>query len=268
LGAVALQASCFTSLSVTGRWLQSGRSKRRIARQVTTALDEMGAPPEFVAGQASQASIGLAFALIVFSLPGITSTITRSGQAKYIEKTFAMKGPADGGLELRSIAGGLVAYFRGLNYKIEDLPQDSKLRFVGQMEGNFGQAAFLTMVLAGCLFSAALMCQFVFPDGFLALGPDAFFLPMLGSPYAGFYYMDNAKRKDIAELMLACADDQKETKLTVLGDKDTIEEMQAAVRFQSASGKLFRLMESDDEYQPGLFESNEGVQVFKEGRAA
>lgn len=231
-------------------------------------LDELGAPPEFVAGQASQTSVGLAFALIVFSLPGVTSTITRSGQAKYIEKTFVMRGPAVGGLEMRSIASGLVAYFRGLNYNIEDSPQEGKLRFVGLMEGNFGQAAFLTSIAAGTLFSTALMCQFVFPDGLFALGPDVFFLPMLGSPFAGFYYMENAKRKDIAELQLGCTDDQRETKLTVLGDKDTIEEMQAAVRFQSASGKLFRLMESDDEYQPGIFESNEGLQIIKDSRAA
>jgi len=231
-------------------------------------LDELGAPAEFASGQASQTSLAVALALIVFTLPGITSTITRAGQAKYIEKTFAMAGSAAGGLEMKSLAGGMVAYFRSLNYKMEDSPQEGRIRFVGQMEGNMGQAGFLTACLAGCLFAAGLMCQFIIPDGPFNFGPDWFFLPMLASPYAGVYYMNNAVRKDIVELKLASNDEETETKLTVLGDAETIEEMQTAVRFQSLSGKLFRLMEPDDEYQPGLFESNEGVSVIKERTAA
>jgi len=177
-----------------------------------------------------------------------------------------MPGTAAGGLEMRSIAGGIVAYFTGNNYMMEESPQQGRIRFVGQLQGSVGQAAFLTACLAGAIFGVALLLVQIFPDGPFGVGPDWWFLPIIISPSAGVYYWQRAFRKDIVELQLGMSDDFMETTLLVLGSLDTIEELQNGVRFQSDTGKLYRLMEKGMEFQPGIFESNEGVKVYKEKR--
>lgn len=248
---------CFTS----GRGL-SGR-RPNVARSV----GDLGTPPPNIPGlEPSQLSLGTAFALFVVAIPGVIGTIQRSAQPKFVEKSYVMPGTAAGGLEMRSIAGGIVAYFTGNNYMMEESPQQGRIRFVGQLQGSVGQAAFLTACLAGAIFGVALLLVQIFPDGPFGVGPDWWFLPIIISPSAGVYYWQRAFRKDIVELQLGMSDDFMETTLLVLGSLDTIEELQNGVRFQSDTGKLYRLMEKGMEFQPGIFESNEGVKVYKEKR--
>ncbi|CAE7574418.1 unnamed protein product [Symbiodinium natans] len=80
-------------------------------------------------------------------------------------------------------------------------------------------------------------------------------------PSAGLYYWQRAFRKDIVELQLGMSDDFMQTSLVILGSLETIEELQNGVRFQSDTGKLFRLMEQGMEYQPGIFETDEDRMV-------
>jgi len=172
-----------------------------------------------------------------------------------------MPGTAAGGLEMRSIAGGIVAYFTGLNYMMEESPQQGRIRFVGQLQGSISQALFLTFCLGGAIFAVALLLVQIFPDGPFGVGPDWWFTPMVISPSAGLYYWQRAFRKDIVELQLGMTDDFMQTSLVILGSLETIEELQNGVRFQSDTGKLFRLMEQGMEYQPGIFESDEDRMV-------
>jgi len=260
---------CF-ALTGSRRPGQAGQRRRvRIARQdgslVATSLDTLGTPPENMAAfQPSQLSLGISFALFVIGLGGVPGTIQRTGQPKFVEKTYVMPGDAAGGLQMRSIAGGVAAYFRSLNYVMEDSPQKGKIRFVGQMQGNLGQALYLTGLLAGTIFATGILLVSVLPDGPFGIGPDWWFSPMVLSPWAGWYYWQRAFRKDIVELQLQTTDDCTETTLIALGSEDTIEELQSGVRFQSDAGKLFRLMEPGKEYQPGIFETLEGKQIVKD----
>lgn len=249
--------SCFT----TGRGILGRRPN------VARGVGELGTPPPNMPGlEPSQLSLGTAFALFVVAIPGVIGTIQRSAQPKFVEKSYVMPGTAAGGLEMRSIAGGIVAYFTGNNYMMEESPQQGRIRFAGQLQGSVSQAAFLTMCLAGAIFGVALLLVQIFPEGPFGVGPDWWFLPMILSPSAGVYYWQRAFRKDIVELQLGMSDDFMETTLLVLGSLDTIEELQSGVRFQSDTGKLYRLMEKGMEFQPGIFESNEGVKVYREKR--
>eukprot|EP00913_Durusdinium_trenchii_P010828 g10157.t1 len=237
---------------LTGRGLV-GRLRPRVSR----AAGDLGTPPPNLPGlEPSQLSLGTAFALFAAGPNG---------------------------------AGGIVAYFTGNNYMMEDLaeksnllrsswklsstesPQQGRIRFVGQLQGSLGQAAFLTACLAGAIFGVALLLVQIFPEGPFSVGPDWWFLPIILSPSAGVYYWQRAFRKDIVEIQLGMSDDFMETTLLLLGKllrtrQDTIEELQSGVRFQSDTGKLYRLMEKGMEFQPGIFESNEGVKVYRERR--
>mmetsp|Transcript_21141 Transcript_21141/g.39744 ORF Transcript_21141/g.39744 Transcript_21141/m.39744 type:complete len:310 (-) Transcript_21141:42-971(-) len=234
-----------------------------VARAAVPPPGYLEPPPNVPGMEASQLSLGTAFALFVVAIPGVLGTIQRSAQPKFVEKTYVMPGTAAGGLEMRSIAGGIVAYFTGLNYMMEESPQQGRIRFVGQLQGSISQALFLTMCLAGAIFAVGLLLVQIFPDGPFGVGPDWWFTPMIISPSAGLYYWQRAFRKDIVELQLGMTDDLMETSLIILGSLDTIEELQNGVRFQSETGKLFRLMEQGMEFQPGIFESTEGVKVYK-----
>eukprot|EP00434_Breviolum_minutum_P022969 symbB.v1.2.020263.t1/scaffold1696.1/size105557/5 len=273
--------SCFT----TGRGILGRRPN------VARGVGELGTPPPNMPGlEPSQLSLGTAFALFVVAIPGVIGTIQRSAQPKFVEKSYVMPGTAAGGLEMRSIAGGIVAYFTGLDEWVSCTQRDSFGESMGkrshcrqqlhdggvaatgphslcgpaatetspsQLQGSVSQAAFLTMCLAGAIFGVALLLVQIFPEGPFGVGPDWWFLPMILSPSAGVYYWQRAFRKDIVELQLGMSDDFMETTLLVLGSLDTIEELQSGVRFQSDTGKLYRLMEKGMEFQPGIFESNE-----------
>lgn len=215
--------------------------------------------------QGSQYSLWTALAIFVLSLPGVSSNIQRTGQAKFVEKVYVMTGPSQGGLEMRSIAGGVFAYFKTLNYAMEDAPTNGRIRFVGQLQGSLSQALYLTTCLLGALVSVGFVGQGLFPDGPFGVGVDWWYAPCVFSPWAGWYYWQRAFRKDIVELQLETSDDQEETTLTVLGDKEAVEGMQQGVRFQSATGKMFQLMEKDMEYQQGIFDDGSGSgMVWKE----
>jgi len=194
--------------------------------------------------------------LAVATLPGVVSTLQRTGQAKFIEKTYMMPGTATGGLEMRSIAGGVTAYFRSLNYKIEDSSQKGRIRFIGNMQGSISQASFLTLVVLGCFAAVGIIVQSLFPEGPFGLGPNVWFAPCVFSPWAGWYYWGRAFRRDIVELSLEMSDDLTTTTLCALGDQETIEALQKGVRFQSPTGKLYQLTEPGADYQPGIFDND------------
>lgn len=206
--------------------------------------------------QGSQYSLGTAFICTVMSLPGIYSLVARSGQAKYTEKTYVMPGSQEQGVEMRSVAGGICAYFKSQNYNMASMPneQRGKIRFVGQMKANSSEAAYIVACVLGALISVAFMLQAVFPTGPFGLGPQVFFAPTLLSPGAGWIYWNKAFREDIVEMQMEESDDMREVMLNVLGDKDTIEGLQRGVRFQTPAGQMIQLMEQGMEYVPGLFE--------------
>mmetsp|Transcript_11654 Transcript_11654/g.32577 ORF Transcript_11654/g.32577 Transcript_11654/m.32577 type:complete len:293 (-) Transcript_11654:50-928(-) len=202
----------------------------------------------------NSAALWTTFLVVFLCFPGVVSTINRTGQAKYVEKAYTLAGTGAGGLEMRSIAGGVAAYFQSMNYTMQDSPQKGKIRFVGNLQGSVSQALYLTFVLFGAFASASIVLQALFPKGPLDLGPNFFFLPCLLSPGAGWYYWGRAFRRDIVELQLEMSDDLTTTTLTVLGNQETIEQLQTGVRFMSPDGKLLQLMEPGMEYQPGIFE--------------
>jgi hypothetical protein len=202
-------------------------------------------------------------ALFVLGFPGLPNLVSRTGQAKYVDKTYVMPGPASGGLEMRAIAGGVVAYFRTQNYVMEDSPQKGKIRFIGNLEGSVSQAFYVVGCCIAGFVALAIFLQGIFPYGPAGLGPNFFFAPVVFSPIAGFYYWDRAFRQDIVELSLEDSDDQEEVSLNVLGDKDTIELLQTGVKFQNRKGQLFQLMEKGMEYVPGIFEA-EATTVIKD----
>jgi hypothetical protein len=239
-----------------------GHDGRRsaVARPAYTELDANAGIAGF---QGSELSLWTAFAVVIFSLPGVWSTVQRTGQAKFVEKSYMMPGTGNGGLEMRSIAGGVVAYFRSLNYAMEDSKETGKIRFTGQLEGSISQALYLTSVLLGAWISIGFVAQSFVPEGLLGLGPNVWYIPALSSPYAGWYYWGRAFRKDVVELQLEMSDDKMTTSLNILGDKETVEALQTGVRFQSPEGKLYQLMERGMEYQPGIFEDMMDRQVFK-----
>jgi len=212
----------------------------------------------------NSASLWTTFLIVFLCFPGVVSTINRTGQAKYVEKSYTLAGTASGGLEMRGIAGGVSAYFRGMNYAMQDSPQKGKIRFVGNLQGSISQALYLTLVLLGAFFSAGIVLGAFFPKGPLDIGPNWWFLPMILSPGAGKYYWDRAFRRDIVELALEMSDDLTTTTLTVLGNSETIEQLQTGVRFMSPDGKLLQLMERGMEYQPGMFEGDYQGAVYGE----
>uniref|UniRef100_A0A7S4S8L3 Uncharacterized protein n=1 Tax=Alexandrium monilatum TaxID=311494 RepID=A0A7S4S8L3_9DINO len=278
LAATGVAASCwacsFVFAAARGAGLGAARTgsagrhaRSRIARQAGDYV-EMSASAGLAGFQGSELSLWTTLAIFLVSLPGVYSTIQRTGQAKFVEKTYLMPGTAAGGLEMRSIAGGVVAYFKGLNYTMENAPQSGKIRFVGNMQGSISQALYLTGCLAGALVSLGIVLQSLFPDGPLGLGTNFWYAPALLSPYAGWYYWGRAFRRDIVELQLEMSEDMQTTTLGALGDKETIEALQKGVRFQSPEGRMFQLMERGMEYQPGIFEDNENVVVWKQKEPA
>lgn len=278
--AVALAAACSVAAwcevdfaSYPANWIQPTAGSRhrshrnnlansRVARQAGD--EELSGVAAGLAGfQGSPLSLWTSFALFVVALPGVYSTIQRTGQAKFVEKTYVMPGTAAGGLEMRSIAGGVVAYFKSLNYAMEDSPQPGKIRFVGNMQGSMSQALYLTFCLGGALISLGFVLQSLLPDGPFGLGTSLWYAPVVLSPYAGYYYWGRAFRRDIVELKLEMSDDYTSMSLSALGDKETVESLQRGVRFQSPEGKLFQLMERGMEYVPGIFEDNENTVIYK-----
>eukprot|EP00416_Gambierdiscus_australes_P046190 CAMPEP_0171118464 /NCGR_PEP_ID=MMETSP0766_2-20121228/94811_1 /TAXON_ID=439317 /ORGANISM="Gambierdiscus australes, Strain CAWD 149" /LENGTH=278 /DNA_ID=CAMNT_0011581047 /DNA_START=51 /DNA_END=887 /DNA_ORIENTATION=+ len=263
---LATLAACRGALSFSlGCFRLRGRTPPTVRRvsEYSEYMD-MAANSGLVGFQGSQWSLWTSFAVVLVALPGVYSTIQREGQAKFVEKTYILPGASSGGLEMRSIAGGVAAYFRGRNYAMEDSPQAGKVRFVGNMQGSMSQAIYLTLCLLGALISVGIVMQSMFPDGPFGFGSNIWYTPSVVSPVAGWYYWGRAFRRDIVELQLETSEDLSTTTLSTLGDKETIDALQRGVRFQSAEGKLFQLMEQGMEYQPGIFEDNSGAMVWTE----
>lgn len=213
----------------------------------------------------NEASLWTTLALFILALPGAYSTVQRTGMPRYVEKVYVMPGPANGGLEMRSIAAGVFAYFKSMNYAMQDSPQEGKIRFVGNLQPSITEAGTILMVVAGAFLGLGVVLYSLYPEGPLNLGPQYWFAPVLiFTPVSGAYYWQRAYRRDIVELMLESTDEPKDflVTLTALGDRDTIENLQRGVRFRSpASGKLYQLMEQGMEYQPGMFEPTPQVVI-------
>mmetsp|Transcript_32068 Transcript_32068/g.72787 ORF Transcript_32068/g.72787 Transcript_32068/m.72787 type:complete len:306 (+) Transcript_32068:96-1013(+) len=252
----------------TARPRHGGRGHTSAVARQAQEYVEMTANAGLAGFQGSEWSLWTTFACFAVSLPGVYSTIQRTGQAKFVEKTYVMPGTAAGGLEMRSIAGGVVAYFKGLNYSMENAPATGKIRFVGNMQGSISQALYLVACVLGAVIALGFVLQSLLPDGPFGLGPNFWYLPAIVSPYAGWYYWGRAFRQDVVELQLEMSEDLQTTTLSTIGDQETIEALQKGVRFQSPEGRLFQLMERGMEYQPGIFESTENVTIIKEKEAA
>lgn len=260
----ALATSGVTSFVTTV--VGSGSQGRGASATRRHAYQELSAAAGIAGFQGSESSLLTAMGCFVIALPGVWSTITRTGQAKYIEKSYVMPGIGAGGLEMRSIAGGVAAYFKSMNYSMENSPQAGKIRFVGNLQGSVSQALYLTGCLLGACISVGFVAQAIFPEGLFGLGPNIWYVPSVASPAAGWYYWGRAFRRDLVELQLELSDDKQLMTLNTLGDRETIEMMQQGVRFQSQTGQLYQLMERGMEYQPGLFNPTEDkALVFKEG---
>lgn len=261
----ARSASSFVSARMgygAGARERGERGASSISRHAYTEISSTAGLAGF---QGNDLALYVSLGAVVLTLPGVWSTVTRTGQAKYIEKSYVMPGVEEGGLEMRSIAGGLTAYFRGRNYKMEDSPQAGKIRFVGNLQGSVSQALYLSGCLLGAFISLGFVAQSIFPQGPFDIGANWWYAPSLISPAAGWYYWGRAFRRDLVELQLELSDDKRLMQLTVLGDRETIELMQQGVRFQSPEGQLFQLMERGMEYQPGIFDPTAGdVTVYKE----
>jgi len=265
LAAAALAAACSASVgrqaggfigvgsSSTGLRRQSAQAKTRIAMQA-----EMDAAAGLAGFTGDTKSLWTGLGVVLISIPGVWSTINRAGQAKYVEKTYQMAGPKAGGLEMRAIAGGIVAFFKGKNYSMKDSPQEGRIRFAGNLQGSISQALYLTGVLLGTMIAIGFVLQALFPEGPFGLGINGWYVPALGAPGAGWFYWSRAFRKDICEMQLEMADDMETISLSALGDKETIESLQKNVRFQASNGQLYQLMEKGMEYQQGIFEDAEG----------
>lgn len=268
--AAAAAGSAFSALAArrgaaAGNTLAGANRLRGRDAQLSVSMHvDAGFLPGLANFQGSQASLLTAFTVFAISLPGIWSTVQRTSIAKFVEKSYVMPGTADGGLEMRAIAGGVLAWFKSLNYAMENSPQENKIRFIGNLQGSLSQVFYLTGVAAGGLISTALVLQVLVPDGPFGLGSNLFYAPVLGSPWAGWYYWSQAFRKDIVEIQLEMSEDGMRTTFSVLGDQETVENLQQGVRFQSPEGQLFMLMEEGMEYQPGVLEDFKNIKVWKQ----
>lgn len=197
---------------------------------------------QLLAEESSYSNLSLYFtlALYVLTLPGLFSLVTRSVKVKTIQKNYDVPGPkSPDSKPVKMVAAEVMAYFKALNYDISTA--EETITFKGVMGKSPSQAYFLTFCTFVGLGSLGLVLSILIPD----LGAKAYALALL-SPYAGFYYWNNAQREDTVQVRMETADDELTIGLTVQGGKEDLE------RFS----KALELKERGMEYVQGMF--NEG----------
>lgn len=196
-----------------------------------------------LAEESSYSSLSLYFtlALYVLTLPGLYSLVSRSVKVKLVEKQYELPGPSIPNARAeKMVAAEVMAYFKARNYEIT-AAQDT-ITFRGVMGRSNSQAYFLTFCTFVGLGSLALVLSILLPD----LGSKAYFITLI-SPYAGFYYWNNAQREDVIKLKMETADDESSISITAQGGKDDLEEF----------SKALELPERGKVYVKGIFESND-----------
>jgi len=99
--------------------------------------------------------------LYILSFPGIWSQIKRSTSAKVKRKTFVSPGEnADGGKDLRTQAGEIMAYMKANNYEVVEAGET--IKFQGLVQRSVSQASFLVVCTALGMASLALVLQIQF----------------------------------------------------------------------------------------------------------
>jgi hypothetical protein len=192
-------------------------------------------------GGYSNLSLYGTLALYVLTLPGLFSLVTRSVKVKLVQKNFDLPGPAIVDAKpVKLVAAEVMAYFKALNYEVS--AAEDVITFKGVMGRSNSQAYFLTFCTFIGLASLALVVSTVLP----AVGSYPYAAVLL-SPYAGFYYWNNAQREDVVKVRMETADDEQTIGITAEGGKDDLE------RFS----KALELPERGMVYVKGFFESSE-----------
>lgn len=205
--------------------------------------------------QGSWSSLVVAGLLYLLTLPAAFNLFKGTGDPVYCEKIYVLPGPASGsnGLSMRTIAGGISAYFQSLNYAMKKSPQEGKIRFVGNLQASTSQAIYLTLCAFGAFASFGFIATILNESGPFGLGASWWYSGTLLSPYAAIFYWDKAYREDIIELSMQESDDSTTIEVVALADKDTVDSFQRGVRFQ-VKGGLAMMSEKDKVYQPGIFD--------------
>eukprot|EP00899_Mesostigma_viride_P026476 jgi/Mesvir1/7012/Mv09144-RA.1 len=173
----------------------------------------------------SKASYYTILGLYIISLPGLYSLIKRTTKRKVVRKTFEVPGPNKSGRPLDATAKEISLYFIRNNYKVKGDPGET-ITFEGNLEPSRGQAAFLTFCTFVALASTALVCSIWLP----ALGNYWYFMTV-ASPSAGWYYWQNAVRKQEVSVKMLTADDDSTTDVIVQGDDEEIDRFSRTLKF-------------------------------------
>jgi hypothetical protein len=199
---------------------EAGRSRASLENE---ALAEVGAGY-------SKASYYASLGLFALSLPGLWSLVKRSTKSKVAQKTYELKGPADGGEEQGQIAQRVAHYFTEKNYAPVELGEVAT--FEGNVAPQQGIAAYITFCAFMGLLSLALVLNIAVP------GPGSLWYAVtLLSPLAGVYYQQKADRRERIKVKLETADDDSVTDLTVEGDDEEIDRFRRELALQE-KGKI------------------------------
>ena len=186
--------------------------------------------------QGSYASLYTTLFLFVISFPGIISLVTRATKVSLDQRTYVLPGPAvEGAKELRQVAAELMAYFQANNYKVAEAGET--IIFKGAIEKSKSQAFFLSACMFGGLWTLALVLSIGVPK----IGPlevdKLWFLLTLPSPYAGWYYWQNAQVDGEIRVRLLTTDNEEQTEVTVQAGKEQLDQF-AAVMDYNEKGKI------------------------------
>lgn len=196
--------------------------------------DSVSSYSQLLADEGGYSNLSLYFtlALYVLTLPGLFSLVTRSVKVKTIQKDYDVAGPAVADAKpVKMIAAEVMAYFKALNYEVSTA--EETITFKGVMGRSNSQAYFLTFCTFVGLGSLGLVLSILIPE----VGSYAYALALL-SPYAGFYYWNNAQREDLIQIRMETSDDETTVGITAQGGKEDLERFSKALELQER-GKVY-----------------------------
>lgn len=188
-------------------------------------------------GNADPKSYFTVLALFLISLPGLWSQVKRAPKAKIKRKTFETPGPeAEDGMAMDSRARQLYSYMKSYNYEVKSTGE--VITFEGNYRSTRGQAAAITFYMFVGMLSTGLVLSIAAPGG------NLWYLLVLLTPLAPWYYYQNADRKEEFSIKMIASDDDKTIDIVVQGDDEEIERMT----------KALQLKEKGMVYVPGILE--------------
>jgi len=174
----------------------------------------------------------------VLSFPGIISLVTRSVKISVDQRVYELPGPkALVGTEkpLRQVAAEIMAYFQANNYKVVDAGET--IVFKGEVARSVSQACFLSFCMLGGLWCLALVLSISLPTiGPLEVGNYYYAMCAL-SPYAGYYYWQNAQGNDEVKVRLLASTSEAVTEVTVQASKEVLEQFSSVMDYNE-KGKI------------------------------